>query len=118
MQLPVGLEEQPVGEDVFTHSSHTRALNPFASLLHPIAKIVVGDRIKAKCQDERLMSITEVEHMLPTRTTSNAPLVLHVGQGIEYARLERLYARVHRGEQALLLQPPQLVRHPVNTLNN
>lgn len=109
MQLQAALEEQPVNEAASViRALPAQVLDPMSSLLTPVAKIVVGDRIKAHCEDERLLSITEVERMLEMRAPSSAPLVLHVGQGVEYARLQRLYACADRGGQAVLLVPPQL----------
>lgn len=101
-------EPQPTGGAPSNAGFPVQGWDLASSRLAPIAKIVVGDRIRAQCDDERLLSITEAERMLQTRTTSSAPFVLHVGQGIEYARLEQLYASVGRGDKAVLLLPPEL----------
>jgi hypothetical protein len=108
MQSQVALEALPIGGAAPGHPWPAERLDRAHSMCSSIAKIVVGDRIKAHCFDERLLSITEVECLIEARTSHSRPIVLHVGQGIDYARLQRLYARVEHGDKAILLVPPKL----------
>lgn len=101
------IESQSMGGAIANASFPARGWESASSPFAPIAKIVVGDRIKAQCDDERLLSITEVERMLDQRTSTSTPLVVHIGQGIEYGRLARLYA-CSAGDKAMLLLPPEL----------
>jgi hypothetical protein len=108
MQSQFGFEQLSGGGAAPAHRWRASGLDCAESTGAVSAKIVVGDRIKAQCIDERLLSITEVERLLQTRTPHSAPIVLHIGQGIDYARLQRLYACAERGDKAISLLPRQL----------
>jgi hypothetical protein len=108
MYLQVAFEDRTMDDAASDQSLHAQAMEVASSRVAPIVKIVVGDRIKAQCEDERLLSITEVERLVELRASASVPFVLHIGQGIEYARLQRLYAQASRCDKRLFLLPPQL----------
>jgi hypothetical protein len=68
-------------------------------------RIVVGDRVKQQFPQTQMIAISEVDEIIDGWVERSGTLTLHVGQGITYSHLERLYEAAKKNGNVKMVPP-------------
>lgn len=97
-------------QDAISHRPILARATPLPPREARSVHIVVGQRIKAQCDDPRLLSVAEAIALIDAWPPAGIPLALALGQGCDDESLDTLYRAVGRCASRVRIEPPSKPR--------